>query len=192
MKIIEGKYYKEMTQDEIISYYESLGWIEGAEFRSGGDYDTVNRLMFSDNVLGVLFETTREWKELYACELIKYPKIFEDLKEVYGYTIGENYIFRDFEYCNNYASHKIFKTQKQAESATAFAQLSQLVAKMNEDWQPNWNDHDELKYVIDREFDIIYKRTTTVIFHPLAFKTAEAMDFSFQHHEELWKKYWQI
>lgn len=198
---------RKATNEEIIKYYQNLGWVEGAKFEAPKPYPftgVFNDIVFRDNFIGLslTIESKKElgcddyklW-DIEDCKLIKesnFPKSFKDLKRVHGYVIGENCIFRDFEYCNNYVSHKIFKTQKQAESATAFAQLSQLVAEMNGDWQPNWNDHNECKYVIDREFDTIYKGTTTVIFHPLAFKTAEARDFSFQHHEKYWKTYYQL
>jgi len=191
---------KEMSQNEIISYYEKLGWVKGAKFRNIYAKDriyTLTKIEVIDEDIWVHDECVI-FGDINNCTLIKeptYPKSWKELKEIDGFYIANDVpVVKKINYSKSPKDEflDVFRTEKQALSCLAFAQLSQLVAEMNGDWQPNWNDHNQCKYVIDREFDTIYKCTTTVIFHPLAFKTAEARDFSFQHHELIWKQYWQI
>ena len=59
------------NESEIIEYYEYKGWIKGAKFKCGGDIDTIHSIEIKNNTVQVLFENTREWKELSFCELIE-------------------------------------------------------------------------------------------------------------------------
>lgn len=190
---------RKATNDEIISYYEKQGWIKGAKFKEKGQaYIRTIELVEYDTCTNIVWIVGGQYpNKIEECELIKepnYPKSWEDLKEIEGHYLSQYSGNLHFSHSTSLGTYKkvVFNTEKQALSCLTFAQLSQLVAEMNGDWQPNWNDHNQCKYVIDREFDTIYKCTTTVIFHPLAFKSKEARDFSFQHHEKYWKTYYQL
>lgn len=193
---------RKANNSEIISYYEKLGWVKGAEFQILKnniviwDSQTIQRLVSEEGNVYIYVDWNVNRILLDNCKLIKepnYPKSWEDLKpKGYVFNNGGCNVIPTSNFEEKLMSQEIFRTEKQALSSLAFAQLSQLVAEMNDNWQPNWNDHNQCKYVIDREFDTIYKRTTTVIFHPLAFKSKEARDFSFQHHGKLWCQYNQL
>lgn len=73
---------RKATNNEIIKFYENQGWVRGAKIKSGGDYDTIDKLIFIKDQLGVVFKESREWKEIYACELIKevdHPNSFSSI-----------------------------------------------------------------------------------------------------------------
>ena len=112
----------------------------------------------------------------------EYPKSWEEAFE--GKTINGYYITAALSQIQNYSLSKnigkynanVFKYQEQAESALAYAQLTQLMALpcFNGDWKPNWtSSNDEKKYGIsfyDNKYDI----ESTYIFHYfLAFKSEE-------------------
>lgn len=193
---------RKADNSEIISYYEKLGWIKGAKCCevSWNTYiienlEVIDSKVFVNYTLNPEVKV-KDCKSIDVLKLIKepnYPKSWEDLESVEGWFFD----FYSRKFHNNSTApisvnKNLFKTEKQAESALAYAQLSQLVAEMNGDWQPNWNDCMQDKYTIERENNFLMRSTRTQRFVPLAFKTEEARDFSFKHHKELWNKYYQL
>lgn len=87
----------------------------------------------------------------------------------------------------------VFKTKKQAESALAYAQLTQLMALpcYNGNWEADWTNG-SLKWVIRRDRNIIEKIDFHGMFHPIAFKSKEACDAFLENHQELLKQYFQL
>ena len=86
---------------------------------------------------------------------------------IYGYLIDSD----DSEVCGfeenfraSFGSKCCFKTERQAKSALAYAQLTQLMAlpEYNGDWVPDWDDETELKYVIKRSRNNIIASTNAV------------------------------
>ena len=81
MKIIEGKYYKEMENDEILSYYTQQGWVKGVKFNWKDSYSEnyQNNLTFYnfDWLGGILYAMTIEGArcELDNCTLIPTPTV---------------------------------------------------------------------------------------------------------------------
>jgi len=205
----DGGYYadrfQKATHTEIIDCYKALGWVKGAKFKTKhGNIFEVSSLHFGATIRDLLVyfwqdcETSSN-KNISECELIKepnYPKSWEEISYRTGY-------YYSFDRCgkleinaatpcdNRDLSKQVFRTEEQVESALAFAQLSQLVAEMNGDWQPDWTDLNS-KYVIIRIEDRLEKRNFSGYFSHLAFKSRELMDFSFEHHKELWEQYWQL
>lgn len=167
------------TNSEIISYYEKLGWVKGAKFTYNGIIYYVIDVFSNGHVVGLTGDKKEHiTRYIENCELIKYPKSWEDLQV--KFPVGSTKIDK-----------RIFATEKQFQSIIAYAQLSQLVGEMNGDWQPDWTDTND-KFVITRHNNGLVTDVNIRIFHPLAFKSKEARDFSFHHHELLWKQYWQI
>lgn len=87
----------------------------------------------------------------------------------------------------------VFKTEKQAKSALAYAQLTQLMAldKYNGDWQPIWNDGNK-KYVISYNCDKIILQDCYYTHSFLAFKEESARDKFYKHHEDLIKQFYMV
>ena len=102
---------------------------------------------------------------------IEYPKSWEEALE--GKRISGYYITAALSQIQNYSLGKnagkynanVFKYQEQAESALAYAQLTQLMALpcFNGDWKPNWTSgNTEEKYGIsfyDNKYDIEFTYT---------------------------------
>ena len=87
-----------------------------------------------------------------------------------------------------------FKTEKQAKSALAYAQLTQLMAlpEYNGDWVPDWNNRAEYKYIIMRygnEIDVNY---CTNIYDHIYFKTAEIRSRFLENNYDLLKEYFEL
>ena len=129
-------------------------------------------------------------KENSTFECIKFKKSKSEYPKSWEEAFDDNvlsgyYITSTCSKISYYSSCKInstgydtnvFKYQEQAESALAYAQLTQLMALpcFNGDWKPNWtSSNDEKKYGIsfyDNKYDI----ESTYIFHYfLAFKSEE-------------------
>lgn len=89
----------------------------------------------------------------------------------------------------------IYSNDKQAKSALAFAQLSQLAKAMNGDWESDWKNTDEDKYTIQSRCDssfLLRIECRNVTMSHITFKTEELAEFSLKHHRELWEDYWMI
>lgn len=87
----------------------------------------------------------------------------------------------------------VFKTKKQAESALAYAQLTQLMALpcYNGDWEAGWNGVTQ-NHVIERYGNEISKDYYSKAFSPIAFKSKEIRDAFMENHVELLYKYFQL
>ena len=87
----------------------------------------------------------------------------------------------------------LFKAEKQAESALAYAQLTQLMALpcYNGDWEADWEDGRQPKYVIIRKFNELEKITNYLYYEEIAFKSPEIRDIFFDKYQDLLQTYYQ-
>ena len=94
----------------------------------------------------------------------------------------------------SYLDKNVFKTEKQAKSALAYAQLTQLMAlpEYNGDWVPDWSDNDNVKHVIRRYFNEIDFDYYSNTHHFLAFKSAEIRDRFYENNYDLLKEYFEL
>jgi|688.fasta_scaffold338961_4 hypothetical protein len=123
----------------------------------------------------------------------KWPKTWEELGKKQGFFI-DNY---SVIYPTDSLIYKnIYATKQQAESALAFAQLSQLHKATVGDWVADWSDTNQSKYSIYRfrmySKDVLFIGEYSRDFYHLAFQTEEQAQFSLTHHRELWEKYWMF
>lgn len=212
IQISFSEYYIRLaTNEEIIKYYEEQGWVKGTKFRCGGDEDTVSELQYHNGNVHVKFKEANEWKEIYYCKLIKepdYPKSWDDVKyliedeKIYLDSLVKIYPKSNIKPFDNfdYLKYK-YATYKQSQSSLAFAQLTQLhkvmIDKYNEfyntnwKWEPDWTDK-LVKYCIVRIENDIKVAYFTKTFQHLAFPTKELAEFSLQHHNNLWKQYYEL
>ena len=120
-----------------------------------------------------------------------------------GKFVGENiqgfYIGNDGEVymedsIANYSEKGTFKTEKQAKSALAYAQLTQLMAlpEYNGDWVPDWSDHCDVKYIIRRFRNGIDTDYYKVTHHPISFKSREIRDKFLENNLDLLKEYFEL
>ena len=121
-------------------------------------------------------------------------KVWEDLKNVGGYYITTNshiqYLEISYvESCNR----NNFLTEKQAKSALAMAQISQLMPYYGgEITDKEWDDNNIVKYVIKRMYNRIDLDNYYTIYHFLAFHTLEQRDEFLKNNERLVKDYLMI
>ena len=125
-------------------------------------------------------------------ELIKkkLPELFRDLTVTPGYYItSQGRIDRSSElgaYKNSFA------TEKQAKSALAAAQLSQLMAVYNDGWEQPSPDYRVIRYYIILLSGKITESASPDSYHFLTFKTAELRDEFLKNFESLIKEYFMI
>ena len=116
---------------------------------------------------------------------------------IYGYLIDSD----DSEVCGfeenfraSFGSKCCFKTEKQAKSALAYAQLTQLMElpEYNGDWVPDWNDDCEAKYIIRRIRNGIDTDYYSITHHHISFKSKEIRDKFLENNYDLLKEYFEL
>lgn len=135
----------------------------------------------------------KELDELKA-KPTKLVKSWEDAFDGKGYWIN---LTSNIQKSENGAKHQsnrgIFKTEVQAKSALAFAQLSHIVADANGDWQADWFKEDRIKHTIAV---IQGTRLTTVkvclSITLLPMKSEEIAKACLEKHRTLWEDFWMI
>lgn len=88
----------------------------------------------------------------------------------------------------------IFKTEKQAKSAIAYAQLTQLMAlpEYNDNWEPNWNENQQTKYCITVKRNEFLKWDVYSQREKLCFRTKEIRDKFLDNFKELLQEYFEM
>ena len=143
-------------------------------------------------------------KENSTFEYIKYKKVKSEYPKswdeafvgnnVSGYWVGSSGKIRIANKVAIRDDKNTFKYEEQAESALAYAQLTQLMALpcYNGDWTPNWDDPNQEKYCITRmKYDIV-KLDYSGYFSFLAFKSSKIRDAFFDNHMDLIKQFHQL
>mgnify|MGYP001136852445 CR=1 FL=1 len=89
-------------------------------------------------------------------------------------------------------NRNVFATEAQANSALAYAQLTQLIEKYNDGWEPDWNNSNSIKYAIVCENNKLVCYKFYNIKTLLVFKTEELRDEFLKNFEPLIKTFYQI
>ena len=124
-------------------------------------------------------------------------KDWSELRYVEGYYISESSDIKPFGVCaeiNNY-HRDVFATIKQAKSALAMAQLSQLMKDLGSECEVDWNDDDnhKYKYAIIRHGDILtYPTSTNSHYAFLAFNTVGVCCAFAKKHDRLIRDYFML
>ena len=126
----------------------------------------------------------------------KYPKSWREAfigSRICGYWIGNQSEIREANRKAIYSDKNVFKTEKQAKSALAYAQITQLMALpcYNGDWVPDWNEA-ITKYCIERTNKNLKKSEHCHLFIPICFKSSEVRDAFLQNNEKLLKQYFEM
>ena len=124
-------------------------------------------------------------KENSTFEYIKYKKVKSEYPKswdeafvgnnVSGYWVGSSGKIRIANRVAIREDKNTFKYQEQADSALAYAQLTQLMALpcFNGNWKPNWNDANDTKYSIAFYDSKLYINVSYTYQHFLTFKSKE-------------------
>ncbi len=146
-------------------------------FKSNPEFRNTILSVFTDDELGI----------------DNFPKTFESLKVINGCYMDSMAHIEFMENLNCYWGNKnVFPTEKHAKSALAFAQLSQLAARVNGDWIPDWDDMCENKYVVQHVGGLLKVQYYGTLVHHIVFKTKELAEKSLQYHRQLWLDYYMI
>ena len=115
-------------------------------------------------------------------------------KDIDGFYISSLSYITDSK-CRCYQTDKAtFKTKKQAKSALAYAQLTQLMAlpEYNGDWVPDWSDDCEAKYIIRRVRNGIDTDYYSITHHHIFFKSSEIRNRFLENNFDLLKEYFEL
>jgi hypothetical protein len=134
-------------------------------------------------------EIYKDFPELKASMVVD---SWEDLPRIYGFFINDDSKIIECNLITNFVKeHKnVFKTKKQADSALAYAQLTQLMADCGDcdvDWSSTVN-----KYSIWRSESFLESISHCSVFHFLAFNTENIRDEFLHKHEALIKTFYQL
>ena len=126
----------------------------------------------------------------------KYPNSWDDVfvdSKLNGYCISCGTVSQYFKDNASNIDSELFKTEKQAKSALAYAQITQLMALpcYNGDWVPDWNEA-ITKYCIERTNKNLKKSEHCHLFIPICFKSSEVRDAFLQNNEKLLKQYFEM
>lgn len=120
---------------------------------------------------------------------------WEALERIEGHYINNHSTIKYAEYSNastNDNNKNIFKSKKQALSALAYAQLTQLMAATGDCDNIDWEDVNSTKYCIVRFNGGIIKYVTDVYHYFLAFNTESVRDEFLEKHQELIRQFYQL
>jgi hypothetical protein len=119
-------------------------------------------------------------------------KDWSELGYIKGYRITSDSIIIDStELSSVEIMHRnIFATEKQAKSALAMAQLSQLMKDLGDECDVNWTN--DSKYVIKRYENSLRTECYLNTYHFLAFRTIELCKAFMAKHERLIKDYFML
>lgn len=150
----------------------------------------------------LIFQTNPEWRDTVLVEFTDeelgieplLPKTWESLDQISGYWITEDASLQwaDRVFPSHKCSQMIYSNDKQAKSALAFAQLSQLAKVINNGWESSWDGEMEGWTV---EYHTTKKLCVDVYWwkkHHIVFKTEELANWSLEHHRQLWEDYWMV
>ena len=145
---------------------------------------------------GYVIDNSKSTENKIVCKPIepKYPKLWEDAfwaKPISGFDIK---LYNSDIRSATSREKLLFKTEKQAASALAYAQLTQLMALpcYNGDWVPNWDDLSQQKYFIIRLKSDLVKINFSSYFCFLAFKSEKVRDEFYHNHMNLIKQFYEL
>ena len=122
------------------------------------------------------------------------PKMWSELGLIEGWYVDDKYsgIGRTMNLPSDRQNRNVYASYQSAQSALAYAQLTQLMKVYNGDWEPDWNDENQLKYCILRRDNCIvpFFTASTMVF--LAFKTAGLREEFLLNFPDLIKTFYQI
>ena len=110
-----------------------------------------------------------------------------------GCYIGRDSIISHLDYIASKSKKGTFKTEKQAKSALAYAQLTQLMAlpEYNGDWVPDWESSSD-KFVIIRVRNRIDTDYYSLLHQHISFKSEEIRDKLLENNLDLLKEYFEL
>ncbi len=176
-----NEYKKQIKNEQVMETRNVKVTLETAQrwYGQGGEFKEMALSAYSEAELNPV---KNEW----ASKVIDYGTKF-----ISGWYLGDDSVYKETNEENT--DRSTFKTEKQAKSALAYAQLTQLMAlpEYNGDWVPDWSDDDD-KFVIIRYCDKIDSDYYSKTHHFLAFKSEEIRDKFLENNYDLLKEYFEL
>ena len=143
----------------------------------GGEYEQVAVETFPE-----LVEVKNEWSKKFIDKMIEGFYIF-------GASVRKIYQCDGFKDCAN-----LFKTEKQAKSALAYAQLTQLMAlpEYNGDWIADWTNGSQNQWCIVLYGSGIIVQGYRKFKQQICFKTLEIAEIFLKNNRDLLKQYFEL
>ena len=115
-------------------------------------------------------------------------------KEITGYYVGSMSIIHDLKCICAEPEKATFKTEKQAKSALAYAQLTQLMAlpEYNGDWVADWSAGNIKKYVIISLSGALEIDSSYELYCPIYFKSDKIRDKFLENNRDLLKQFFEL
>lgn len=149
-----------------------------------------------------LYEQDNSFRETLLSEfsdvelgIEKELKSWSELGNIWGYGVDQRTggVIECIAASTHYKHNEfIFKTEKQALSSLAMAQLSQLMADLGDECDVDWGNSGEVKWTISRYCNTLEGKRAWETFNFLAFNTREIRDAFLEKHEELIKQYFMM
>ena len=126
-------------------------------------------------------------KNEWASKVVDYGTKF-----ISGWYLGDDSVYKETNEENT--DRSTFKTEKQAKSALAYAQLTQLMAlpEYNGDWVADWNVVCTTKYVIKRSNKSFFADEHSSIYEPISFKSKVIRNKFLENNHDLLKQYFEM
>ena len=164
------------TRNVKVSIETAKRWYE-----QGGEFKEMALSAFTEAELNPV---RNEWED----KIIAYGTKF-----ISGWYLGSDDVFKETNEENTDKS--TYKTEKQAKSALAYAQLTQLMAlpEYNGDWVPDWDSCSD-KFIIGRYstgFDVDCDCLTKQ-YYPISFKSKAIRDKFLENNYDLLKEYFEL
>ena len=161
------------TRNVKVSLETAKRWYE-----QGGEFKEMALSAFTEDELNPI---RNEWGGKFVGENIQ------------GFYIGNDGEVYMEDSIANYSEKGTYKTEKQAKSALAYAQLTQLMAlpEYNGDWVPDWDSSSD-KFIIIRVRNGIDTDYYSLSHHHISFKSAEIRDRFLENNLDLLKEYFEL
>jgi hypothetical protein len=194
---LDTKFYEKSFQMSEDGYplfdYDCVYWVNGNHIKT---FTFDNKKRDSMEYILFCFKLDENCKKYIASLKPILPKSWYDLPSISGYYVdGDDVIVESYNSALNKLPQSFeantYKTVKQALSQIAFAKLTQLASNLNENWETDWSKYGE-RFTIMRYNDYVVVTSVCHKFVPICFKTAELRDFSFEHHKDLWRQYYEL
>lgn len=121
------------------------------------------------------------------------PTSWKELNTISGAYINHKGIISSaVKFPTKLENINVFATEKQAKSTLAMAQLSQLMKVYNGDWEADWNNEEQPKYILYRTRHTLRTGTYYLVYHFLAFKSEKLRDEFLSNFADLINQYFML
>ena len=150
----------------------------------------MKKIIIDNQKIEISDESYENFKKQFLTK--KHVDNWSDLPSVDGLIIYRDSMIVPSAGTASQDNRNVFKTTRQAQSAIAMAQLSQLLYEYESAKDVDWTRLDQPKFIIGRSGNEIDKDTCYLLHYFLAFTKSEERDEFYDKHLELIKQYFML